>query len=327
MEPLPVQRASEVSYKEMDCLLKYMPLNDILPRHPVDAGLFLESVGKCWEAACWQQCTLAHLSGNGKILNLSLAPRSRLEQVSDIRAVPPASVDLLICDSTYLRRASSTPSTWRVDDGHALLTGCTARTARNQVTEVPASAMLRWNISRVLDQFSRISTREGLCLLGYQHVLASAWLALGEALAASDWRCVKVVPWPARVPSDPYLRSRVLLWDAFLVCRKRSITTDMEDALLDGQQPGLYVRRSVSVGGQREVEAPELVVVKSTATDYAAERVTEYTGMLEKAGHKRIRRSDRENLWRALVISQARLGHLGELTEGELLLADALLND
>src|SRR5690349_10261658 len=97
-------------YKEMDCLLKYIPLNDILPRHPGAAGLLLESVWKCREEACWQQCKLALLSANGRILNLSLAPGSRLEQIPDIRAVPPASVDLLICDSSYLRRSSSTPS-------------------------------------------------------------------------------------------------------------------------------------------------------------------------------------------------------------------------
>ena len=302
--------------------LKEELLNELPPTHPVAAGILLESVEHCGGATRRRQRTLKHLTGDGVVLNLSLARRGYSEQVPDIRALPSASVDLLLSDSTYLRRASSAAPPRRTGDRNALLAGCTPHTLRTQGMGISTQARLRWNVFEILDQFSRISTPEGLCLLGYQHVLASAWLALGEALAASEWRCVRVVPWPARVPSDPYLRSRVLLWDALLVCRKvcrrRSPGICAADAPVSGSQPLLcacYGVQTDSLCGNEGDESGELVVVKSTALGYAAKQVAEYARMLDKPGRERarrrerMRRADRQNLWGALVISQAHLGN------------------
>ena len=267
-------------------------------------------------------------------LAIDLESGNHMRQVANISALPPASLDLLICNASWLGRISP-----QLLACHTRQKSLRAETRTgHKMEELPlAGALQRRHLLQLLDQFSVIVKRDGVCVLSYQHVLASAWQALAEALAASHWYCYMVIPWRTEMPSDPYLRSRALAWEATLVCRQRQdslpkkqpslgpgVLSESRDACNSCARCSICEAGGPDDNGSRGPE--KQVVVNSKDMRNATEQMSRYM-RLERKGrpgrylHPRMCQADRINLWRALLVSQA---FLGELTPQRRLLAEAL---
>ena len=277
----------------------------------------------------WKHHGRASALGEAIILDLSLAG----SKVSALEEIPPASVDLLVCDSSYLGRVRPELLASHARQGtHQVDTGA------DHATLAPALALQRQHIQQVFAQFSRIVKGNGVCVLAYQHMLASAWLALGEALAVSRWRCCTVIPWPMQVPVRWHLYPRLLAWDALLVCQQRGDYPRSAQehgcsekhaapglsGLLDDDAYGAGDAGSSCADGAWSLEVQGVqIVVDSSAPERATEQMSKYlrSQATRRGRRPQMRLADQVNLWRALVVSEA---SVGKLTPQRILLADAL---
>lgn len=260
-------------------------------------------------------------------------PPQRLREVErppdirpDITRISPASVDLLVCDTAYLAR-----------HGPQLLTP----TPHKSKVVLDAPAVQRLQIECALAHFSRVVRRDGLLIIAYQHLLAAAWQALGEALALSDWRCLAVTARPSEPSSDRMLSWRTQPWDAVLICRRCFSEKQPRRRAPLTSQP-LSGDALACTGARERAQGPyplQLIVDPANLAQ-STDRVDKFISMVgatrracRRASRKTsvMRSADLSNLWRALLVAGSRIDTFPAVTPSmpstpsTVLLADALL--
>lgn len=135
-------------------------------------------------------------------------------------------------------------------------------------------------LGRAFREFARVLKGDGLCVFTYHHGSPMAWLCLGEALARSGLRCSAVLPLRGEGQGGLHSYDGTIKWDAVLVCRKT------EGCVEDGGQ----------------------TMVPIGAHEKAVDAVNAHAARLSDTPGVGFHRPDRLNLYRALVVSEARVG-------------------
>lgn len=141
----------------------------------------------------------------------------------------------------------------------------------------------RQRLLDLLTDLGRLTSDGGICVLTCRHSTFDSWLALGEALATSVWRCWSTVPWIACQHADT--SEYQVEWQALIVLRRR-----------------------LSPTGSRRIL--ELVVERATLMR-ANDKLRSYASILKCSGNVKLNYTELLNLWRAMVMSEAVTGDAG----------------
>jgi putative DNA methylase len=135
-------------------------------------------------------------------------------------------------------------------------------------------------LRRVFAECHRLLKPQGLCVFTFHHASPLAWLALGEILAGSGLRCSGVLPMRGEGRGGLHSYAGTIKWDAVLVCRK-------------GSQPAM--------------ENGEQAMVPNGTVPWATETAVGWSARLSRDESLGFRDPDELNLYRALIVSRARL--------------------
>ncbi len=225
---------------------------------------------------------------------------------TDLSGVPSASVDLILTDPPYFDNVcyselSDFYLAWHQALGAAeppYDDGLRAAPMRQSLAPANRSAEdvrgYAEGLTKALRECARVLKGEGVCVFTYHHSSLLAWLCLGEALARSGLRCSAVLPLRGEGQGGLHSYDGTIKWDAVLVCRRT------EECLVKDR-------------GQ--------VIVPTETNEWAADAVNDHAAQLSHARAVGFGEPDRLNLFRALVVSEARVG---ELTTGWMTLEAAL---
>lgn len=175
-----------------------------------------------------------------------------------IAELPRASVDLVVTDPPYgdninyselsdfylawHQALNIAPPPYDDPKRHAPLQTNLAADGRQKDTLAPYRDVL----GTVFSEAERVLTPGGILIFTFQHSDPNTWLALGEALAHSDFRITNVVPLLGNGTSGLRSDAGRIKWDATLICRMPTGSSpppghmSIDDAALG------YVRERVS---------------------------------------------------------------------------------
>jgi len=196
------------------------------------------------------------------------------ERIADL---PKASVDLVVTDPPYgdninYSELSDFYLAWHqvldiapppYDDleRHAPLQTNLAANGRDKDTLAPYREVL----GVVFREAERVLTPGGMLIFTFQHSDPNTWLALGEALAQSDFRVTNVVPLLGNGRSGLRSDAARIKWDAVLTCRMASGSSPQPDKMYISDEAFTHVRERVSQwdadlsGGDLGFETPDRV--------------------------------------------------------------------
>jgi adenine-specific DNA methylase len=209
----------------------------------------------------------------------------------DLSVLPNESVDLILTDPPYFNNLSYSELSDFYLAWHQEL-GIAPPPYDNKMASSPILQNLaitsrsvedirgyQQRLQQILMECRRVLKKDGICVFTYHHKLASAWDALGTALARSGLTVTKVLPMRGEGQGGLHTCDGTIKWDAVLVCRKGMV---------------------VQIGGTP-------VISNENAERALNEALSHYNALSRK---KRIGFKDPDftNLVRALIISNSSLG-------------------
>lgn len=144
---------------------------------------------------------------------------------------------------------------------HAPLQTNLAADGREKDTLAPYRDVL----GTVFREVERVLTPSGMLIFTFQHSDPNTWLALGEALAQSDFRVSNVIPLLGNSTSGLRSDAGRIKWDATLVCRTTGGSSPQPGHMYIADAAQADVRKRVSEwdatlsGGDLGFEAPDRV--------------------------------------------------------------------
>lgn len=288
------------SYERTSPLFSYQSFRHIT--RPVEVNPWLHRIGRGTypnavlklDRACEASRTPADLSRDGgKVTstqavgvegsistNLEDAPGNSVIascSAERIAELPEASVDFVVTDPPYGDNINYSelsdfylawhqvldiaPPPYDDLDRHAPLQTNLAADGRNEATLAPYREVL----GVVFREAERVLTPDGMLIFTFQHSDSNTWLALGEALAQSDFRVTNVVPLLGNGTSGLRSDAARIRWDAVLTCRMATGSSPEPNKMYITDEAWTDVRERVSQwdvdlsGGELGFETPDRV--------------------------------------------------------------------
>ncbi|MDX1722264.1 MAG: hypothetical protein R3355_04025 [Pseudomonas sp.] len=204
-------------------------------------GSFPNTVRKLGQAAAYARSPKEPI-GEAEFISVPLIPAKRkgaihLGSARSLAFLADSSVDVVMTDPPYFDNiAYSELAQFFVPWLKAL--GSIQNQSRAQVTSESLVARKQQSesvrrfisgLGQAFQEIQRVLRPKGIVAFSYRHTDAPAWLALAEAIAASDLYVTRVLPMPGEVGMGLHGHGHRGLWDAIFILRRgrRSLNAEL----------------------------------------------------------------------------------------------------